>query len=247
MLTGTHHTQTASHQCEYACDASYRYAGCKCMSTPHTKMDSHQCVSACDASKRQLLCKCVNTQRTRKASRQYVCACDASGCQLWCTRTHTHHKQTVAHQCASSHDRHNLISDCSYTCMPSSSTYARPPRVQCEEGRKQTRAQRHLHGNKNECIHQARIYFLYTHAYASKRLPCPGSRVSDISTNSYPHVLHCTHASVSRPSRARLWSIVSINSICTMMCSGKVLISTNLEPRGFLFLERPRFFAHTIV
>ena len=122
MLTGKHYRRMVFHQCECACEPSNVHAGCKCMNTPHI----------------------------RKASRQCECACDASGFQLGCTCTHTYHTQTVARQCVSSHVYHTLISDCSDTSMQSSSTCARLPRVQCVEGREQTRTQRHLRGSTKQ-------------------------------------------------------------------------------------------------
>ncbi len=105
------------------------------------------------------------------------CACDASDCHLSCTCTHTYYKQTVARQCVSSHDRHNLISTRSDTSMASSSTCARLPRVQFEEGREQTRAQRHLRGNTHKHKPTALHIFLHIQTYASShttaRVPCP--------------------------------------------------------------------------
>ena len=138
-----------SHQCECACEPSYFYAGCKCMNTPHMRTASRQCECAYESSYCYDGCKCMNTPHMRMASRQCGCACEPSNYQLWCTCTHTYHTQTVARQCVSSHGYQSLIATCSGTSMPCSSARAHHPRVRCEEGREQTRAQRHLRGSKH--------------------------------------------------------------------------------------------------
>ncbi len=134
------------------------------------------------------------------ASRQCGCECDASEHHAGCTCNRTYHTQTVAHQCASSHVRHNLISDRFNMNMPSSSTCACPPRVQCEEGREQTRAQRYLQGSINKHIPSVREYILHVQRNASKhcsvtfsvtlatRVPFRSARMPDPAcTRHHPH------------------------------------------------------------
>ena len=105
----------------------------------------------------------------RMASRQCACACDASDRQLDCTCTHKYRKKTVARQCASSHEHHDVIYGCFEVSMLSSSTCARLPRMQFEEGREQTHAQWHLRSSTNEHILSAGVYFLIMQTSASTR------------------------------------------------------------------------------
>ena len=155
------------------------------MNTPHTRMASRQCECAYDASNGQLWCRHTHTYHMQTVARQCECACEPSGSQFWCTCTHTYHTQTVARQCASSHESHSLISSDSDMSMLSSSTYARPPRVRCEEGREQTRVQRHLRGNINKRTPPASVQFSSNCKRmlpsATTCMPCPAP---------WPHYVH---------------------------------------------------------
>jgi hypothetical protein len=147
----------------------------------------------------------------RMASRQCECACEPSDRQLWHTCTHTYHTQTVAHQCVSLHDDHSLIFDCSHISMPGSSTCARPPRVQCEEGREQTRAQQHLRGSTSKHIPSARVSFLHIQTYASVRysshaLSCIAAARRASTRTKTSQRLPANYGFVSRI-RVRSWSI----------------------------------------
>ena len=212
MLTCTRHTRTVSCQCAYAYASSDRHDSCTCMNTPHTRTASRQCGCACDASYCYDHRKCMNTPHTRTASRQCECACEPSDYQLGCTCNHTYHKRTVARQCVSLHDCHSLISSCSDVSMPSSSTCARPPRVQCEEGREQARAQRHLRGNTKQTytVSEGMLSpYANTSSHTTACMPCPEPRVQGAHAHERRHADACRPAALAygyfRCFRVGLW------------------------------------------
>ena len=130
---------------------------------------SRQCECACASYDDMTSKKLTDKHYTQSVSRRCECACETSNCQLDYTCTHTYHTQRVARQCVSSHDDHSLVSTCSYTNTPSSSTCACPLRVRFEEGREQTRAQRHLRGNTHKHKPTATEIFRHIQSNASMR------------------------------------------------------------------------------